>query len=132
MDAHPRLTIGTLYRSADSATTMKTAREVLLSLAPYNFKISLSLCYNYTENYRRGIAQTKQHHHGRGVNTELSLKKPPQTGVQQMVINLHWTTANINLILDSSQDLPQCLLVSRMQRQKFQLILPQCNTLVIP
>ena len=57
--------------------------------------------------------QAKQHHCGQDVNTKLSLKKPPQTDVQQLMINLHWTTANVNLILDRSQDLPQCLLVSK-------------------
>ena len=32
--AHPRLTTGTLYTAADSATTMKEARKILLYLAP--------------------------------------------------------------------------------------------------
>ena len=93
--------------------TMKRAREVILSLAPDNFHISLSSCYNYTQNYRSGSAQAKQHHHGQGVNAQLSLKKPLRTGVQQLLVNLHWSTANVNLILDYSQDLPQCLLISK-------------------
>ena len=49
LEAHPRLTTGTLYRASGSATTMKRAREILLSYAPDGFKISLSSCYNYTE-----------------------------------------------------------------------------------
>ena len=113
VEAHPRLTIGTLYRSAESAMTTRRAREVILSLAPDDFNISLSSCYNYTQNYRSGSAQAKQHHHGKGVNAQLSLKKPPRTGVQQLVVNLHWSTANVNLILDHSQDLPQCLPISK-------------------
>lgn len=72
LEAHPRLTTGTLYRASDAATIMKTAREILLSLAPQNFKISLSSCYNYTENYRKGSAQGRRHHEGKGVNAPLT------------------------------------------------------------
>ena len=62
LEAHPRLTNGTLYRSSGSAMIMKTAREILLSLAPKGFTISLSACYNYTENFRAGSVQAKRHH----------------------------------------------------------------------
>ena len=62
VEAHPRLTTGTLYRAVDNATTMKAARDILLSLAPSSFKISLSSCYNYTENYREGSRQAVQMH----------------------------------------------------------------------
>ena len=84
VEANPRLTTGTLYRSSHSAMTMKRAREVLLSLSPEGFKISLSSCYNYTENYRRGSTEAKQHHFGLGVNapSNISLRKPPRTGVE--------------------------------------------------
>lgn len=92
---------------------MKTARNVLLSLAPEGFRISLSCCYNYAENYRQGSIQAKQHHCGRGVNAPLSLKKPPRTGVEAFVINLHWSTANVNLIVDNSTGCSHCLLVSK-------------------
>lgn len=61
LESRPRLTTATLYRSSDSATTMKKAREILLSLSPQAFQISLSSCYNYTENYRKGSAQAKRH-----------------------------------------------------------------------
>ena len=64
VEAHPRLTTGTLYRAVDNVTTMKAARDIILSLAPSSFKISLSSCYNYTENYRKGSRQAIQHHHG--------------------------------------------------------------------
>ena len=77
LESHPRLTTGTLYRSVDNVTTMKRAREILLSLAPEGFKISLSCCYNYTNNYRRGSLQAKRHHADRQVNADLSLRKPP-------------------------------------------------------
>ena len=42
VEAHPRLTTGTLYRAVDNVTTMKAARDIILSLAPSSFKISLS------------------------------------------------------------------------------------------
>lgn len=70
-------------------------------------------CFNYTENYRKGSAQAKSHHAGRGVNAQLSLKMPPRTGVQQVVINLHWSTANVNLIVDGSHGLSHALIVSK-------------------
>ena len=94
LESHPRLTTGTLYRSVDNVTTMKRAREILLSLAPEGFNISLSSCYNYTNNYRRGSLQAKRHHADRQVNADLSLKRPPRVGVSQLVVNLHWTTGN--------------------------------------
>lgn len=45
LEAHPRLISGTLYRGADNATTMKQAREILLSMAPKGFNISLYLSF---------------------------------------------------------------------------------------
>ena len=44
LEVHPRLTTGTLYRSVDSAITMKHAREILLVMAPEGFSIPLSAC----------------------------------------------------------------------------------------
>ena len=101
LQSHPRLITGTLYRSTGNATSMKEAREILLCLAPESFKISLRSCYNYTENYREGTRQAKCHHAGRGVNAQISLKRPPRTGVQQFVVNLHWSTSNVNNIIDT-------------------------------
>ena len=80
------------------------ARHLILSLAPPGFSISLSACYNYTQNYRQASAQAERYHCGRGVNADLSLKPPPRTGVQ-LVVNLHWTTANVNSIINKSQEL---------------------------
>ena len=113
LEAHPRLTTGTLYRAADSATTMRKARETVLSLAPQGFSISLSACYNYTENYRKGTAQAQRHHFGKGVNAALCLKKPPRTGVEELVINLHWSTANVNHIIDRCQDVEHAVVISK-------------------
>jgi len=92
---------------------MKKAREILLSLSPQAFQTSLSSCYNYPENYRNGSAQAKWHHEGRGVNPPLSLKKPPGTGVEQLVVNLHWSAANVDLIVDGGQHLSHSLIVSK-------------------
>ena len=89
LEAHPRLITGTLYQVVDSVTTMKQAREIILSMAPPGFSLSLSSCYNY---YREGSAQAKRHHHGKGVNAKISLKKPPRTEVDEFVVNLHWST----------------------------------------
>ena len=76
LDTHSRLTTGKLYCSSDSTTTMKRAREILLSCASQTFKISLSSCYN-TETYRKGSYQGKRHHEGRSINAQISLKQPP-------------------------------------------------------
>ena len=113
LQAHPRLTTATLYRTADSATTMKEAKDLILALAPSGFSISLSSCYNYSQNYRQECAQAKRHHCGMGVNADLSLKPPPRTGVQQLVVNLHWTTANVNSIIDKSRDLQCAVAISK-------------------
>ena len=48
LESHPRLTNDIFYRAADNLTNMTDARLALLSLAPENFSISLSTCYNYT------------------------------------------------------------------------------------
>lgn len=98
LEAHPRLTTGTLYRGVDNATTMKHARSILLSMAPEGFSLSLSSCYNYTQNFRAGSIQAKQHHADKTVNANLSLKKAPRTCVKELVINLHWSTCNVNNI----------------------------------
>ena len=89
---------------------MKRAREILLSLAPQGFNICLSSCYNYTNNYRRGSLQAVWHHAGKGIN---ALKIPPRVGVPQLVVNLHWSTSNVNLKVDSTVDLAPCIVVSK-------------------
>ena len=109
LESHPRLTDIVLYRAADSNTIMKQARETILALAPEGFSISLSTCFNYTQNYCEGTYQAKRHHLGRGINACLSLHKPPRIGVEQFVINVHWFTQNVNLTLDLAHSLPTVL-----------------------
>ncbi len=74
---------------------MRQARELLLSS-----------CYNYTQNFRKGTAQARRHHaHVEGLNAQISLSLPPCTGAQKFVVDLHWSTANVNLIVDmANQD----------------------------
>ncbi|KAL9977066.1 hypothetical protein ACROYT_G014430 [Oculina patagonica] len=62
LESHPRLTGTVLYQAADSNTVMRQARENSLALAPEGFSISLSLCFNYTQNYREGTYQANRHH----------------------------------------------------------------------
>ncbi|CAB4026118.1 Hypothetical predicted protein [Paramuricea clavata] len=100
LESHPRLTDTVLYRSADSNTIMKHARETILALAPKEFNISLSSCFNYTQNYKEGTYQAKRHHSGKGINACLSLHKPPRIGAEKFVINLRWSTHNVNLSMD--------------------------------
>lgn len=111
LKSHPRLTNTVLYRVADSNSIMKQGRETILALAPEGFCISLSTCFNYTQNYREGTYQAKRHHSGRGINACLSLHKPPRIGVEQFVINVHWSTPNVNLTLDLAHSLPNCIMV---------------------
>lgn len=103
LEAHPRLTTGTLYRGAGNATTMHQAREIVLAMAPEGFRIALSSCYNYTENCREGTEEAVRHQAGRNVNAKISLRKPPRVGVEQLVLNLHWSTCNVNNIIDIRQ-----------------------------
>ena len=46
-ECHPHVIDGTMYRTADYHTTMKSARELLLSFAPEGYHISLSSCYSH-------------------------------------------------------------------------------------
>ena len=88
---------------------MKRAREILHSVAPENFKISLSSCYNYTKNYQKGSRQAIQHHAGREINALLSLRNL----LVLECINLHWSTANVNLIIDTCHNLANSVTISK-------------------
>jgi hypothetical protein len=100
LESHPRLTDTVLYRAADNNTIMKDARETILALAPKEFNICLSSCFNYTQNFKEGTYQAKRHHTGRGINACLSLHKPPRIGVENFVVNLRWSTHNVNMSMD--------------------------------
>ncbi|CAB3980518.1 Hypothetical predicted protein [Paramuricea clavata] len=100
LESHPRLIDTVLCCPADSNTIMKHTRETVLALAPKGFNISLSSCFNYTQNFKEGMYQAKRHHSGKGNNACLSLHKPPRIGNEQYVVNLQWSTHNINLTMD--------------------------------
>ncbi|KAJ7394611.1 hypothetical protein OS493_000429 [Desmophyllum pertusum] len=56
---------------------------------------------------RRERWKEKRHHEGRGVNACVSLHKAPDTApVKEKVINIHWTAANINYVLDLASKEP--------------------------
>ena len=103
LESHSKLRNELLYRASDSKTKMKDAREAILALAPDDFTISLSSCFNYTQNFRKGTLEAKRHHEGRGVNACLSLHKAPDTApIKEKVINIHWTSSNVNYVLDKA------------------------------
>ena len=83
---------------------MRQAREILLSVAPPKFSIALSTCYNYTESYREGTYSAKRHHSGKDINARVSLKRPPRIGAFKNVVNLHWSTKNVNLLLEDCEN----------------------------
>ena len=107
LESHSRLTCDTLFRSSDNALNMPAARKILLEAAPPGFRISLSSCYNYTESYQINSRQAVQHHHGRGINANISLKRQSRTLVSKLVPNLHWTTKNVNIMLEEAESNPE-------------------------
>jgi hypothetical protein len=107
LESHSKLHNDILYRAADNKTKMQDAREAILAVAPEDFSISLSACFNYTQNYRKGTYQARRHHEGKGINACVSLHKAPDTApVKDVVINIHWSSANVNFILDQASKNP--------------------------
>ena len=64
----------------------------------------MSSCYNYTESYEEKTNTAKRHHAGRNINARISLGCPPRTKVMKHVVNLHWITKNVNLLLESTNE----------------------------
>ena len=91
-----------MFRSVDNNTFMMQALKIINCISPPSFNISLSSCYNYTMTYKQNTASAKRHHHGKNVNANISLHHPPKTLVKNLVVNLHYSTANVNYICDSS------------------------------
>ena len=88
---------------------MTDAHLALLSLAPENFSISLSMCYNYTQNFRKGTREAKRHYAGRGICARVSLHKAPDTApTKDLVVDVHWSLSNVNAnaILDKAAQNP--------------------------
>lgn len=103
LQADPRLLDSTLFKAADNATVMRHAKEMLRKIKP-DFKISTSCLYTYTMNYRKGTKQAERHHHGKGVNADISLHKPPNTSQNIYPINSHWSTSHVNYLMDSAAE----------------------------
>ena len=103
LESHPRLITSTHYKSIDNVIFMHQARKILLSCAPPGSTISLSSCYNYTENYRENTFQVTRHHAGCNINANISLHRQPRDAVvdNKQVVNLHWSTSNVNSIVDA-------------------------------
>lgn len=103
VQSHPRLIDDTLYRTSDNVTNMKQARQLVMAMSNPDFNISLSCCYNYTQNYKKNTMQAKRHHDGREINAKISFHNPPRVGVEKFV-NIHWSSANINFIVDDCEE----------------------------
>ena len=65
---------------------------------PKGYLCRLARATTILKNFRAGSIQARQHHEGKSVNANISLKKDPRTGVKELVINLHWSTANVNCV----------------------------------
>ena len=71
----------------------------MLALSPNKFNITLSACYNYTQNFKASTNQTKRPHEGRNINACTSLHVPPRIGVEHLSVNLHWSSSHVNNII---------------------------------
>ena len=112
MESHSKLKSEIMYRASNNATKMTEVRDILIAAADPGFSISLSSCYNYTMNYRKGTSQAMRHHDGKGINANVSLHIAPDTkAIKSLVINAHWCSANVNYILDNAAQNPQRFLV---------------------
>ncbi len=113
LESHPRLITSTCYKSMDNVIFMRQARNILLTCAPPNFTISLSSCYNYTENYRENSMQAKRHHAGRDINANISFRRPSRSAVidYKQVVNLHWSTCSVNHRIDKAASEPNAFMV---------------------
>ena len=113
LEAERRLLDTTLFKAADNATVMRHAKELINRVRP-DFKISTSCLYTYTMNYRKGSRQAERHHHGKGVNANISLHKAPNTSQNIYPVNAHWSTSHVNYLLDSvSENVSGCFLDSK-------------------
>ena len=84
---------------------MRHAKEMLLKIKP-DFKISTSCLYTYTMNYKKGTKQAEPHHHGKGVNADISLHEPPNTSQNIYPINSQWSTSRVDYLMDSASENP--------------------------
>ena len=48
----------------------------------------------------------QRHHAGKNINAKISLKHPPCDNVSHLVVNLHWSTKAVNLMLEEAEKAP--------------------------
>ncbi len=108
LEAHPRLKEDILYRSKDNNTFMRQAHEIISTISPPSFNISLSSCYNYTMTYKKNAA----------ANANISLHRPPHTKVDRLVVNLHYSSANVNHICDHANKHKNNMLIDSKDAKK--------------
>ena len=68
--------------------------------------------------YKKNSSAAKRHHHGLDVNAKLSLHCPPHTKVDNLVVNLHYTSANVNYLCDYAAKYPENVLVDSKDAKK--------------
>ena len=98
LEAHPRLKEDILYRSKDNNTFTRQAHEIINTIS----NISLSSCFNYNMTYKKNSAAAKRHHHGMNANAKMLLRRPPHTKVDCLVVNFHYSSANVNYSCDNA------------------------------
>ena len=106
LESHPQLITGTRYKASDNVTTMKRGRDIALSMALTGFlyhsvRVTITPKITVKEVLK---PQAKRHRCGRGVNAAICRKRPPRTGVEELVVNLHWSTCNVNSIMDQHKE----------------------------
>lgn len=80
---------------------MKDVREVILVLVLDNFIIFLLICFNYIQNFRKGIFEVRCYYEGWGVNVCLFFYKVLDIVlIKEKVINIYWIFLNVNYVLD--------------------------------
>lgn len=112
LESHPRSTSDIKFRSSKNTLFMSQAQDILLKIAPPDFSISLSSCYNYTESYKANMYAARRHHAGKNVIARISLKCPPRDVVSRTVVNLHLSTKSVNLLLEQAEMNPDDYLVN--------------------
>ena len=118
LEAYQRLKEDILYRSKDNNTFMRQAHEIINTISPPSINISLSSCFNYTMTYKKNSAAAKRHHHGMNVNAKMSLHRPPHTKVDRLVVNLHYSSANVNYICDNADKCKDDIVIDSKDAKK--------------
>lgn len=113
LESHSKLPNELLYRVSNSKTKIKDGKEAILVLAPDDFTISLSTCFNYTQNFRKRQTRSKTSSRRSGSKCLLFLHEAPDTApIKEKVINIHWTLSNVNYVLDKASKEPNIYCVN--------------------